>query len=66
MICEEKETKAIAAAIESLDGETIAVDCDDCGEWDGVSRRCECGNRRCYWETETDSNGDVVAYPMTD
>lgn len=23
----------------------------DCGGWDGVSNRCECGNRRVYWET---------------
>jgi hypothetical protein len=25
--------------------------CEDCGGWDGVSRRCECGNRRVEWVT---------------
>ena len=24
--------------------------CDECNEWDGESRRCECGNRRIDWE----------------
>jgi len=24
--------------------------CDECDGWDGVSRRCECGNRRVDWE----------------
>ncbi len=23
--------------------------CDDCLGWDGISRRCACGNRRVYW-----------------
>lgn len=27
--------------------------CDeDCG-WDGLSHRCNCGNRRVYWEFDT-------------
>lgn len=31
--------------------------CDDledntCGGWDGESRRCECGNRRVYWDMD--------------
>jgi hypothetical protein len=25
------------------------MNCDDCDGWDGVSRRCSCGNRRVYW-----------------
>jgi len=24
--------------------------CEECEGWDGVSRRCECGNRRVYWD----------------
>lgn len=24
--------------------------CDECNGWDGVSRRCQCGNRRVDWE----------------
>lgn len=23
--------------------------CDDCQGWDGISRRCECGNNRVCW-----------------
>lgn len=23
--------------------------CDDCAGWDGLSRRCNCGNRRVSW-----------------
>lgn len=25
--------------------------CENCGGWDGVSNRCECGNRRVAWTT---------------
>ena len=25
---------------------------DECDGWDGVDNRCECGNRRVYWEVE--------------
>ena len=24
--------------------------CDECPGWDGISRRCECGNRRVCWQ----------------
>jgi hypothetical protein len=24
--------------------------CEDCRGWDGVERRCDCGNRRVGWE----------------
>ena len=30
--------------------------CEDCIGWDGVSRRCECGNRRVSWESHGDDN----------
>jgi hypothetical protein len=33
-------------------------DCEDCDGWDGTSRRCECGNRRVYWESE----GNFIDY----
>lgn len=26
--------------------------CEDCGGWDGDSRRCSCGNRRVCWSTD--------------
>ena len=25
--------------------------CSGCDGWDGESHRCQCGNRRVYWET---------------
>lgn len=27
----------------------FACGCGECGLWDGLSRRCECGNRRVAW-----------------
>lgn len=29
-------------------------ECDACMGWDGESRRCDCGNRRVYWEGRCD------------
>ena len=26
--------------------------CEDCNGWDGESHRCDCGNRRMYWEQD--------------
>jgi hypothetical protein len=40
---------AIRKLIES--GELFPVGCD-CNTWDGLSRRCSCGNRRVYWHWE--------------
>jgi len=36
--------------------------CDDCGGWDGESRRCDCGNRRVYWATTKLHNGTFAAH----
>lgn len=38
--------------------------CDECEGWDGVSRRCECGNRRVDWEfrISTDNLEDAYIY----
>jgi ribosomal protein L32 len=27
----------------------VACGCSECGEWDGLHRRCSCGNRRVVW-----------------
>ena len=27
---------------------------DECEGWDGESRRCQCGNRRVYWDHHDD------------
>lgn len=43
--------------VEPSDGEEWhsfagADDCDEeCKGWDGESYRCQCGNRRVYWDT---------------
>jgi hypothetical protein len=56
---EELVAKAMPA-----DGELIEFDgqnCNDydedanCGGWDGVSNRCQCGNRRVYWSQFRDA-----------
>jgi hypothetical protein len=26
--------------------------CEDCRGWDGIEYRCDCGNRRVYWDCE--------------
>ena len=28
--------------------------CENCNGWDGISHRCDCGNRRVIWEFDTD------------
>lgn len=35
----------------SFDGDDC---CEDCSGWNGKSHRCECGNRRMYWEAGWD------------
>lgn len=58
----ETAEEAIAGAIEAIgDGliEFEGMNCNDyldsdaveCDGWDGVDRRCDCGNRRVSWET---------------
>jgi len=32
-------------------------ECVDCAGWDGVSRRCDCGNRRVSWDIESNPDG---------
>jgi hypothetical protein len=54
--------QAIKAAQEG--GEVDFDECDDCGTWDGVSHRCNCGNRRAYWETSRDNDGKFYAYAV--
>lgn len=51
----------VKAAIAEAAGDYIEFDgwnCHDfgdCAGWDGKSRRCECGNRRVYWEMNEDA-----------
>ncbi len=56
----EKETKIkhlSTKKIEETDGLIkIRKLCDYCDEWDGISSRCSCGNRRMCWELEDDGS----------
>jgi hypothetical protein len=52
--------KTIVPSLEA--GETFSgFDCE-CDSWDGLSNRCECGNRRLYWSNMDDD----IWYPQTD
>jgi hypothetical protein len=66
---------AIQAAIDYVDKyegtiEFEGFNCDDvnsgdnCTGWDGVDRRCECGNRRVHWLTSQNSDGKWSAYAV--
>ena len=58
----EAEAEAAAIAYVNLNGpiEFDGMNCNDylddgqpeCSGWWGEDRRCECGNRRVYWQTE--------------
>lgn len=43
--------KLKAGVMFSFSGEDY---CENCSGWDGERHRCECGNRRVYWEAEGD------------
>lgn len=62
--------EAIQDAIKNSDGmiEFDGQNCEDvldegsyCAGWDGESRRCDCGNRRVYWDTEQTGLGKFYA-----
>lgn len=42
-----------------FDGQNCAGPCEG---WDGMSRRCECGNRRVSFTTSKDADGNWSAY----
>jgi hypothetical protein len=45
-----------------LPGDT-SIGCDEsCKGWDGNSDRCNCGNRRVYWRSDSDNDDDVYPY----
>lgn len=53
-----------AGGVEEFEGMNCGDYDDDvvCGGWDGVDRRCDCGNRRVSWETGQYNNGKFYAY----
>ena len=46
---EEEITRLTGGGWYRFDGDDC---CEDCNGWDGVSHRCDCGNRRMYWEQD--------------
>lgn len=51
---------SIRKRIESYD---IIGPCSECDSWDGLSRRCDCGNRRVAWAwDETSKTWTAEAY----
>jgi len=64
---------AIAAAEANGDvDEFEGMNCNDyledgqpeCTGWDGVSYRCDCGNRRVYWATYGDTETGFTAFAV--
>ena len=39
---------------------------EECPGWDGVSHRCECGNRRVYWDWDGESLEEIRVYACAD
>jgi len=67
---EEAERAAIEYVNQNGPIEFDGMNCNDyldddqpeCGGWDGEDRRCNCGNRRVYWQTDmVDGMYTVVA-----
>ena len=62
----EEEAIKLAIAAGGVD-EFEGMNCNDlddgtfCSGWDGVSNRCDCGNRRVGWST-VEVNGKWMAY----
>jgi hypothetical protein len=75
MIYFDTEEQAVAAAELAADeswdhvefngmncNDWLSEGADECPGWDGVSRRCSCGNRRVYWATSQNADGKWSAY----
>lgn len=50
--------EALEYALKTFDGDFEGKNCEDenC-EWDGIDRRCNCGNRRVCWENDSFTKG---------
>ena len=64
-MCKTEDDAIYKAKVDAANCGLIDFDgqnCDDCGGWDGESRRCDCGNRRVYWATTQRDDGTFVAH----
>ena len=64
-MCKTEDEAIYAAKVDAAHCRLIdfsGQNCDDCGGWDGESRRCDCGNRRVYWATTKLHDGTFVAH----
>jgi hypothetical protein len=59
---EEAIAKGIAAGGVGFRGDESCNDYEGDCSWDGVSRRCACGNRRVEWDTAELIDGRWRAY----
>lgn len=63
-----KQQKTLAQASDEFidfDGQNCEYTLEEgeaCLGWDGLSRRCSCGNRRVTWETSQLADGTWYAY----
>jgi hypothetical protein len=67
----EEEAETAAKTYAKLNGsiDFDGMNCNDykdehepeCTGWDGDDRRCDCGNRRVYWEVSKNSDGKFYA-----
>lgn len=56
----------IDSKISKISGNIYTKECDLCRSWDGVDRRCRCGNRRIDWgfdEPEDSECANISLYP---
>ena len=55
----EDEAREAAVSMAKEEGlvDFYGKNCDDCGGWDGESKRCDCGNRRVIWEVDETKEG---------
>jgi hypothetical protein len=68
----EEATKAAEESVGDSYVEFEGMNCNDyldddaveCEGWDGVSYRCDCGNRRVYWATYGDDSTGYTAFAV--
>ena len=57
---DEAIAKGIELGVDDFVGNEFCA--DDCLGWDGEDRRCDCGNRRVFWQTKKYDDGTWEAW----